>query len=340
MLRFSVRVVAASSAVPTDKPGGGISVTIGRKRRGFTLVELLVVIAIIGTLIGLLLPAVQAAREAARRSACSNKLKQWGLAMHTFHDAKNELPLGSYREGTSARRTWVVYLWPFIDEQSLADAYDYTKDFFSTSGDRNRTLTFAKLSIYYCPSDRPNARDATNTAGASLNSGAKLNYLVNWGRSKLYDSTQPARHAPFGWSSGTNWGDFVPYQSSMKDVTDGLSKTLLFAECVFANSDADTRGSAFMDVGTPGFMTLNPPNNGVDALHTCSNEPAMPCITTDQSSPARLRNQITVTSRSKHGGGVMTAMCDGAVRFVNDAIDPMTWKNLSTSNLGDTTGDF
>ena len=48
--------------------------------RAFTLVELLVVIAIIGTLVGLLLPAVQAAREAARRSACSNNLKQWGLA--------------------------------------------------------------------------------------------------------------------------------------------------------------------------------------------------------------------------------------------------------------------
>ena len=55
--------------------------------KAFTLVELLVVIAIIGVLIGLLLPAVQAAREAARRSTCSNNLKQWGLAMHLFHDA-------------------------------------------------------------------------------------------------------------------------------------------------------------------------------------------------------------------------------------------------------------
>ena len=49
-------------------------------RAAFTLVELLVVIAIIGTLVGLLLPAVQAARESARRSACSNNLKQMGLA--------------------------------------------------------------------------------------------------------------------------------------------------------------------------------------------------------------------------------------------------------------------
>ena len=60
----------------------------------FTLIELLVVIAIIAVLIALLLPAVQAAREAARRAQCVNNLKQIGIALHSYHDAHDILPIG------------------------------------------------------------------------------------------------------------------------------------------------------------------------------------------------------------------------------------------------------
>ncbi len=108
--------------------------------RGFTLVELLVVIAIVGTLIGLILLAVQQSRQAAARSRCQSNLRQIGIAMLSYADARRGFPFasGRPRPGTVVHlegavetgidyirpQSWAIAILPYIEEGALANMYD------------------------------------------------------------------------------------------------------------------------------------------------------------------------------------------------------------------------
>ena len=96
------------------------------RRKAFTLIELrggdrhhpLPV------LVALLLPAVQQAREAARRSQCKNNLKQFGLAIHNYHDSARVFPLCNFQNFCISQWDWRgtsthVMLLPFMDQAPL-----------------------------------------------------------------------------------------------------------------------------------------------------------------------------------------------------------------------------
>ncbi len=287
-----------------------------RYRRAFTLVELLVVIAIIGVLVALLLPAVQSARAAARRTQCMNNLKQWGLAVQNYENALGKLPYGTISDGGTSingqdRKTFVVALWPYMEQSNVNDIYDDSLPFWHID---NEAARLVQVPYYYCPEDGPGYWRANQYQFALGN------YVVNFGNANFLQNEPQFLPAPFGDFSN---GEGV--QTKMSQVTDGLSNTVFMAEIVQMESetDYDVRGSIFNNTaGACNFMTKSTPNSGLDVC-LCSGP-------NSKTYPGPCRNRSApdgwVSARSLHPGGVMAMLGDGSVSFAADSIALDVWQ--------------
>jgi prepilin-type processing-associated H-X9-DG protein len=97
-----------------------------------TLIELLVVFGIISLLTALLLPAVQQAREAAQQTQCKNNLRQIGIALHSYHDAHQALPMGSTsgvsfngKPGGHGAWGYAAFLLPWLEQRAAYDSANF-----------------------------------------------------------------------------------------------------------------------------------------------------------------------------------------------------------------------
>ena len=351
---------------------------------GFTLVELLVVIAIIGTLVGLLLPAVQSARESARSSSCSNNLKQMALAVIHFQDAKGRFPVshaepdffnrwstdangaanpftGDKDVSGLANYCGILSIMPFLEQQRVYDSLvagmqpglSNAVDTKGRSYNRNSNGTVngnGFISSLLCPSDWLPLR--------STAIGGLLNYRMNGGDMWWYHmDASPTQRGPFRKGDPGNLG--VVRLTRSKDVTDGLSKTVMLGEVVTGSGDSSldrgvvappsssiTKPSTCMGYGSSGVLTnfgTNTTNDvagtfwwsyltGSTVFFTIQPPNTIRCATfTGDNGPTRGR----LPASSFHRGGAFVAMCDGAVRFVTEGIDT---GNLDQTMPSSTTG--
>jgi prepilin-type N-terminal cleavage/methylation domain-containing protein/prepilin-type processing-associated H-X9-DG protein len=256
-----------------------------RPLHAFTLVELLVVIAIIATLIGLLLPAVQSARESARRTQCGNNLRQIGLAALTHTSAQRWLPPGRWRD---MHVTWFGLILPYMDGSTGFALWKPELDYYNPANQAAREYV---VTTYLCPSRARTAflsTDPMRNYSGPLAAGLIGDYAGNIG-SVMHSEGRPVYHSVkyrgviitvSMYHSGKlkPAGDIRP-----KDISDGMSKTLLagekhvpagrvgdrFYDGSIYNSDdvyqsmrAAGAGPQFDENGRPGAWQINRPASG------------------------------------------------------------------------------
>ena len=328
--------------------------------RAFTLVELLVVIAIIGVLVGLLLPAVQSAREAARRMQCGNNLKQFGLALHNYHDVFKALP--PRRGGTSGksamprtghnydRKSAFIFLLPFIEQKPLADRID--------AGEKNGSTTFPRggpaawynsspvyqpwreqINVVLCPSDKPLIRN---------NQHGKHSYAFSVGDSP--GATKGSNR--WNIANSTTRGLFAGSQrvKGLRDITDGTSNTIAMSERIWSGNykprtanGEDAREVTVLNVSSvltnPATCLAKATADSVFGVQikarfggswtdgqaermafTTILPPNKVSCVIDSNVNADSQGGI-LNASSNHPGGVMGLMSDGSVRFIAQTIN-------------------
>jgi prepilin-type N-terminal cleavage/methylation domain-containing protein/prepilin-type processing-associated H-X9-DG protein len=321
-----------------------------RPSRGFTLVELLVVIAIIGVLIGLLLPAVQAARDAARRSSCQNNCKQLGLAAVSYHDAKKTFPSGYTQiriSGNFQGHSVFYFLLPFLEQQTTFDGMSASNPL------SNRTATVgtkaaAPISTFVCPSDQfpegnPHRFSSTEWYGVTT-------YRANGGSRPIFatSSTNDGMFMATGTSARKASTAPAGMEVSVRHVTDGMSKTILFGE----SSHIDANFNTFTTAGWNSGSTISTwsrwyPAGGDTGLGNimCGaysplnyNTPwahGQPGAPGSQNAWFDFQDRRLSAIGSNHPGGADVVMADGSVRFLADSISQQLLSRYSTRSDGE-----
>jgi prepilin-type N-terminal cleavage/methylation domain-containing protein len=295
------------------------------KRRAFTLVELLVVIAIIGTLVALLLPAIQAAREAARKTSCRNNLHQIGVAMHNYEAAFGKLPPGykyvSGSQGNALGYSWTAMLLPFMELQTMYDAFDFTKPIYDNI---NAAIREQHIGTLLCPTD-----DVSPTGFVEMGAEryAMACYVANFGTPDL-DEDQEQKLGPSG-----PWGPFYRNSSTeLKHLVDGLSHTLMAGER--QNGPFRTSGSHGVHIeyettwaGAVRDIDEHADDHGHMVLFQTGHTPNHP-------------DSDDRDVSASHPGEALFLLCDGSVHSIREDIEQSLYSALGTMRGEETVAAF
>ena len=339
-----------------------------------TLIELLVVVAIIGVMIGLLLPAVQYARESGRRLQCMNNMRQVGLALTNFASSERHFPSAAISKEYPTKPEWphTFYRWsalaqslPYLEQENVLDLLDLSIPLYLPGyvvSERNKAGIATVLPVFLCASDiRQPVQDGfgpTNyavCAGTGAGGGTPFDtdgmFFVN-SATKYADITDGTSHTVMlsesllGEDTKTSGGTFVGYTPE---------RSYKFAFSIFGGPEL----SDFKCNGSANYNTLTT-RNGPRGFAWCSgeyrsatynhyyapNSPICDCMNSAATDPTIGVSKPILNSaygwrsaRSWHPGGVNVILADGSGHFVENSVDLIVWRGMSTRSKSDATGD-
>jgi len=344
-----------------------------RRITAFTLIELLVVIAIIAILIGLLLPAVQKVREAAARMKCSNNLKQFGLAIHSYNDTNNELPPGGWvgrnsqgslnpggvdgaQDWNNWQGNWLVFTLPYLEQDNLyrniekAAGGPMMRTPYSVNNAMNAGILVpgtTKLPYLRCPSDggwdvQTSVSNYVGSLGPQCAPGPCgvdpfVKYCQPRSQNLLpdygYDWSPDHGNA---WDAPNIRGCFnrLGAEMTLTSITDGLSNTILVGESLPGSHDHLAQNQWwYYNGGNMECSTIIPINYLMPDKVNQGSWCQYPLTETYNWS-------VSWGFKSQHTQGANFLFGDGSVHFINQNVDHRTYQLLGCRNDGQTPGSY
>ncbi|MGD9128837.1 MAG: DUF1559 domain-containing protein [Planctomycetia bacterium] len=340
-------------------------------RRGITFIEVVVTLGVLGFLFILFLIWVEGpgggAREAARRNHCTNKLKQIGLGLQNFANARKHFPGSSSKKFTTfpaslptneAGYSWQTMILPYIEEENLYKRLDLEKNpwavgdpaVYKNPNDPDHIeetchplVWHTVVDTFLCP-DRDIDTDLVITPGPYNSDDlpchalpAATSYVAlsaTHVESLLYNDDDALSA---GGHQHPNGVMYPGSKTSFRNIRDGSSNTAIVCET------KEPRYCAWFEATTAGVVGLMPKTVG----ETITYEPTNPDA--NYMYPSNARTTLNQTGYGKliglpgwkygpssdHPGFVLHLFGDGSVHSIHQNIDRKTYSSIITRDGGE-----